>query len=50
VNISLNYRQSSPPAATVTLTQVLQNQFDANAIKGKIVLIGTTAEASKIIR
>jgi CHASE2 domain-containing sensor protein len=43
--ILLNYRHSSAPAATVTLTQVLQSQFDANAMKGKIVVIGTTAES-----
>jgi CHASE2 domain-containing sensor protein len=41
--IMLNYRQGA--AATVTLSQVLKNQVDANAIKGKIILIGTTAES-----
>jgi CHASE2 domain-containing sensor protein len=43
--VLLNYRQSSTPVATVTLAQVLQNQLDAKAIKGKIVVIGTTAES-----
>jgi CHASE2 domain-containing sensor protein len=44
--ILLNYRQvPTSIAAAVTLTQVLHNQFDTNALKGKIVLIGTTAES-----
>jgi CHASE2 domain-containing sensor protein len=44
--ILLNYRKvPTGIAPTVTLSQVLNNQFDVNAVKDKIVLIGTTAES-----
>jgi CHASE2 domain-containing sensor protein len=46
--ILLNYRVHRSPrdiAPQVTLTQVLTEQVDANAIKNRIVLIGTTAES-----
>jgi CHASE2 domain-containing sensor protein len=39
--IMLNYR-SRTIAKKVTLTQVLQNQFDPNLVKNKIVIIGTS--------
>ncbi len=42
----LRYR-SRQIARTVTLTQVLQGDFDPNWVKGRIVLIGTTAPSYK---
>ncbi|MEM9486310.1 MAG: EAL domain-containing protein, partial [Cyanobacteria bacterium P01_F01_bin.116] len=39
----LKYRSPSQPARIISLNDVLQNQFDPNWIKGKIILIGTTA-------
>ncbi|MDH6084606.1 CHASE2 domain-containing serine/threonine-protein kinase [Umezakia ovalisporum] len=41
--ILLNYRHSEYLAQQVTLTQVLNNQLDANLVKDKLVIIGTTA-------
>lgn len=45
--ILLNYRYSGSPEAIaphITLQQVLTGKLNANAVKGKIVIIGTTAE------
>ncbi|MBG1259749.1 CHASE2 domain-containing protein [Nostoc commune] len=45
--ILLNYRSSGLPEAiapSMTLQQVLTGKLNANAVKGKIVIIGTTAE------
>ncbi len=42
----LRYR-SRQIARTVTLTQVLQGDFDPNWVKNRIVLIGTTAPSYK---
>ncbi|MCC5661473.1 CHASE2 domain-containing protein [Nostoc sp. XA010] len=45
--ILLNYRSSPSPeavASRITLQQVLTGKLNANAVKGKIVIIGTTAE------
>ncbi|MEW6493234.1 MAG: adenylate/guanylate cyclase domain-containing protein, partial [Cyanobacteriota bacterium] len=42
----LNYR-SPPVAQQVTLTQVLNGQFNPRGVKDKIVLIGTTAPSLK---
>ncbi len=46
--ILLNYRSSPTPeavAANVTLKQVLSGQLNADAVKNRIILIGTTAES-----
>lgn len=46
--ILLNYRYSPTPeavAANVTLKQALSGQLNANAVKNRIILIGTTAES-----
>jgi CHASE2 domain-containing sensor protein len=46
--ILLNYRSSPTPqavAANVSLKQVLSGQLSADAIKNRIILIGTTAES-----
>jgi CHASE2 domain-containing sensor protein len=46
--ILLNYRSAGSPeelAPQATLTQVLNDQVDANAIKDRIILIGTTAQS-----
>jgi CHASE2 domain-containing sensor protein/predicted Ser/Thr protein kinase len=45
--VLLNYRSTSQVARQVTLTQVLQRQVDPAWIKGKVVLIGTTAPSIK---
>ncbi len=41
--ILLNYRHNDRIAPKVTLTQVLNNQFDPDLVKDKVVIIGTTA-------
>ncbi|WP_066423538.1 CHASE2 domain-containing protein [Anabaena sp. 4-3] len=41
--ILLNYRHPDHLAATVTLTQVLNNQVNPNLVKDRLVIIGTTA-------
>jgi CHASE2 domain-containing sensor protein len=41
--VLLNYRSSAEIAEKLTLHQVLNNQFNPNLIKNRIVLIGTTA-------
>ena len=45
--ILLNYRSANNVAPTLTLQQVLDNSFDPELIKDKIVLIGTTAPSLK---
>ncbi|MDP5339074.1 MAG: CHASE2 domain-containing serine/threonine-protein kinase, partial [Nodularia sp. (in: cyanobacteria)] len=41
--ILLNYRHNDRIAPKVTLRQVLNNQFDPDLVKDKLVIIGTTA-------
>lgn len=41
--IMLNYRSSSQIATKITLTEALNDKFNPNLIKNRIVLIGTTA-------
>lgn len=43
----LNYRTRQPIARQLTLTQVLDGEFNPDWISNKIVLIGTTAPSSK---
>jgi CHASE2 domain-containing sensor protein len=45
--ILLNYRSSSSPAQTVTLTQVLKGEVKPEWVKDRIVLIGVTATSLK---
>ncbi|WP_199247099.1 CHASE2 domain-containing protein [[Phormidium] sp. ETS-05] len=45
--ILLNYRSRDNVAKTITLSQLLADDFDPNWVKGKIVLIGTTAPSGK---
>ncbi len=45
--ILLNYRSSHSPAASVTLTDVLNGRFDPSLVKGRIVLIGVSAPSEK---
>ena len=45
--ILLNYRSRDNGAKTITLSQLLTGDFDPNWVKGKIVLIGTTAPSGK---
>lgn len=45
--VMLSYRSSEQVARQVSLTQVLQGQFDPNWVKDKVVLIGTTAPSLK---
>lgn len=45
--ILLNYRNSTNIARTVSLTEALSGRLDPNWVKGKIVLIGTTAPSLK---
>ncbi|MEP1057503.1 MULTISPECIES: CHASE2 domain-containing protein [Cyanophyceae] len=45
--ILLNYRARHKLARQVTLTQVLNGAIDPSWVKGKIVLIGTTARSAK---
>jgi adenylate cyclase len=47
--IFLNYRARNHLARQVTLTQVLSGAIDPGWVKGKIVLIGTTARSAKDI-
>ncbi|MFB2921042.1 CHASE2 domain-containing protein [Aerosakkonema funiforme] len=44
--VLLNYRASQNVAREITLTQVLNNQFDPDWIKNRIVLIGAAAPES----
>ncbi len=41
--ILLNYRATKKLTDTLTLIEILNNQFDPNLIKNRIILIGTTA-------
>ncbi len=43
----LNYRGSDGVFQTITLTDVLQNRFQADWVRDRVVLIGTTAESVK---
>ena len=45
--ILLNYRSARDSFKTVTLTQVLQGKVEADIVRDRIVLIGTTAESGK---
>lgn len=45
--ILLNYRANPQPAFQVTLQEVLEGQINSDLVKGKIVLIGHTSEASR---
>lgn len=45
--IMLNYRRSRSIAKNVTLTEILQGNFDPNLIKDRVVIIGTTAPSYK---
>jgi len=45
--IVLRYRKSGSPAPMVSLTDVLQGNVNPDWVKGKIVLIGTTAPSAK---
>lgn len=42
--IMLNYRRSRNIAKNVTLTQILQGNFDPNFIKNRIIIIGTIVQ------
>ncbi|MCH2050773.1 MAG: adenylate/guanylate cyclase domain-containing protein [Trichodesmium sp. ALOHA_ZT_67] len=44
--ILINYRNSKSVAPKVSITNVLNNNFDPKLVKNKIVLIGTTAPSS----
>jgi CHASE2 domain-containing sensor protein len=41
--IMLNYRAADPIAHTVTLSELLDDQFDLELVRDRLVLIGTTA-------
>ncbi|KST62931.1 CHASE2 domain-containing protein [Mastigocoleus testarum] len=43
--VLLNYRANSRIAEKLNLQQVLNNQFDTNLVKNRIVLIGTVAQS-----
>lgn len=43
----LNYRGSDGVFQTITLTEVLQNRFQADWVRDRVILIGTTAESVK---
>ncbi len=43
----LNYRGSDGAFQTITFTEVLQNRFQADWVRDRVVLIGTTAESVK---
>ncbi|NVZ11771.1 EAL domain-containing protein [Allochromatium humboldtianum] len=45
--ILLNYRRQPQPAEQVSFMDVLENRVDAEQIRGRIVLIGSTAESIK---
>jgi diguanylate cyclase (GGDEF)-like protein len=45
--VLLNYRSASNVARQVTLTEVLNGSIDPELVKGKVVLIGTTAPSAK---
>lgn len=47
--ILLNYRSPDNLAPSLTLTEVLDNQFDPSLVKNRIVLIGVTAPSEKDI-
>ncbi|NEP19423.1 MAG: EAL domain-containing protein [Leptolyngbya sp. SIO4C1] len=43
----LRYRSASQVAQQITLTQLLEGDFDPSWIRGKVVLVGTTALSAK---
>ncbi|MGL5081463.1 MAG: CHASE2 domain-containing protein [Microcoleaceae cyanobacterium] len=43
--VLLNYRSAQAPAQTVTLGEILNNQFDSSWVKDRIILIGTNARS-----
>lgn len=45
--ILLNYRSANSVARQISVTQLLYGRVDPNWVKGKIVLIGTTAPSAK---
>ncbi len=45
--VMINYRQNPEPFALLTLSQVLQQQFDPELVRDRIVLIGNIAASSK---
>jgi diguanylate cyclase (GGDEF)-like protein len=45
--ILLRYHRRDTPADQISFSQVLSGRFDPEQIKGKIVLVGTTAPSSK---
>lgn len=45
--ILLNYRSAHSVAKQISVTQLLNGQIEANWVKGKIVLIGTTAPSGR---
>lgn len=45
--ILTRYRSRTVPASTLTINQVLKGQFDPQLMRGKVVLIGTTAASLK---
>ncbi|MEG4322561.1 MULTISPECIES: CHASE2 domain-containing protein [unclassified Microcoleus] len=45
--ILLNYRANPKPGFKVTLQEVLEGKINSDLVKGKIVLIGHTSEASR---
>ncbi len=45
--IMLNYRRSRNIAKNVTLTEILQGNFDPSSIEDRVVIIGTTAPSYK---
>jgi diguanylate cyclase (GGDEF)-like protein len=45
--VLLNYRSANHVARQVTLTQVLKGEFQPEWVRGKVVLIGTTAPSGK---
>lgn len=45
--VMINYRQNPKPFEFLTLTQVLQQQFDPELVSDRIVLIGNVAASSK---
>lgn len=45
--VLLNYRANPKPAFKVTLQEVLEGKINSDLVKGKIVLIGHTSQASR---
>jgi adenylate cyclase len=45
----LSFTGSGPPTAQISVSQVLDGSFDANAFQGRIVIVGITGESVKDI-